>query len=84
MILVLICSDLQNCLRNVGTIVITTESGSNRFEESFSLNIFSQKPLFFAVLLCMATPDFSSSIEDINNMARVSRLSFYFLLLWSY
>ena len=30
----------------------------------------------------MATPDISSSSENISNTARVSRLSFHFLWLW--
>ena len=33
-------------------------------------------------MLCTATPDNSSSIENINSTARVSRLSFPFLWLW--
>ena len=33
-------------------------------------------------MLCTATPDISSSSENINSAARVSRLSFRFLWLW--
>ena len=33
-------------------------------------------------MLCTATPDISRSSENVNNTARVSRLSFRFLWLW--
>ena len=38
----------------------------------------------FWCLLCTATPDISRSTENINSTARVSRLSFRLLWLWSY
>ena len=79
----LICSDLLNCLRSVGIIVITTESGLNRIKVIFT-KPFLRKPHFFAVFLytlcCTAAPDISSSTENINSMAHISRL--YFCFLW--
>ena len=37
----------------------------------------------FLCILCTATPDISSSSKSINNTARVSRLFYCFLWLWS-
>ena len=52
--------------------------------KSFSPSNSSQKSPFFAVLILLftATPDISSSSENIGSAARVSRLSFRFLWLW--
>ena len=76
----LIRSDLLNCLRRVGTIAITTESGQNRLKIIFTNNILTESSHFslFWCIPCAATPEISSVSEDINNTARVSRLlNFY-------
>ena len=78
-IIFLICSDLLNSLESVGTIVITTEMVKTA-SKLFSLSNSSLKsPLL--PFLCTATINISSSNENINNTARVSRLSF---CLWLY
>ena len=79
-IILLICSDLLNSLESVGTIAITTEMVKTA-SKLFSLSNSSLKSPFLR-FLCTATPNISSSNENINNTARVSRLSFCFLWLY--
>ena len=85
MILFLICSDLLNCLRSVGTMVITKKwpkQPQSHFRWAISQK--SHHFLLFWCMLCTTTQDISSSSENINISARVSRLSFRFLWLWLY
>ena len=68
----LICSDLLNCLRNLGTMYITTES-------VWAIHwAIPHKSLHFSLfwyMHCTATQDISSSSKNINSTARISRLS---------
>ena len=84
-IIFLICSDLLNSLRNVGTIVITTKKGLNNLKVIFTEQFVTKNHCFslFWCILCTSTPDISSSSKNINNKGRVSRLSFGFLWLWN-
>ena len=45
-IIFLICSDLLNCLRSVGTIVITTESGLNSLKVIFTKQFLTKTTIF--------------------------------------
>ena len=68
----LICCDLINWLRRADSIATATKK------------IFTESSHFW-LLWCIpwtATPDISSSSENINNTTGVSRLSFRFLWLW--
>ena len=83
MIIFLICSDHLNCLRSVGTIVITTENGQNILKIIFIKKILTESSYFSLLwcILCTATLEIASLSKNINNKARVSRLS-PFLWLW--
>ena len=82
-IIVFICSDLLNCLRSVGTIVTTTESDWNSLKVIFTEQSLTKGTNFCCCLciFCTTTSDISSSSENMNKKACVSRLSFCFLWL---
>ena len=46
MINFLICSDLLNCLRSIGTIFITTEIGQNSLKVIFTEQFFTKATIF--------------------------------------
>ena len=81
----MICSDLLNYLRSVGTIVATESVGNRKwlkqFQSHFHWSILYKSHHFsrFWCIVCTATPNISSSNKNINNTARVSRL-FPFLM----
>ena len=85
LIIFFICSDLLNCLRCVGIIVITTKQRTwlkqpqSHFHYAVSLK--SHQFSLFWCILCGATSDILSSNENISNTTRVFRLSFHFLWL---
>ena len=78
------CANLLNCLRSVGTIVATTKIDYNSLKVIFPKQFLTKTTIFllFWCILCMATPDMSSSSENINNPTYVSGLNFCFLWLW--
>ena len=86
MIIVLICSNLRNCLRSIGTIIITTETGLKQPQSHFVLAILHKSHHFsqFWCMFCTATLNISTSSEHINNTTHVPRLSFHFLWLCLY
>ena len=51
-ILFLICSDLLNCLRSVGTMVMTTESGSNSLRVIFTKQFLTRATVFRCFDVC--------------------------------
>ena len=71
---ILICSDLMNCLRRL-----------KQPQSHFHWAISHKSHYFFAVLMypLYGHPDILRSSQNINNLTRVSRLSFRFLWLWS-
>ena len=83
-IIFLISSDRLNCQGRVGTIVITIESGWNSVQVIFTKKILSGNSHFslFWCIYCTITPEISGLGENINNTARVSKLSLRFLWVW--
>ena len=76
-IIFLICSDLLNCLRSVGTIVITREWLKKPQSHFYwAIHLKSHHFSLFWYILCTATPDISSSSKNINNATRVKTISF--------
>ena len=55
-ILFLICSDLLNCLRNLGTMYITAESGSNSLNVIFTEQFLTEVYIFRCSDICSVRP----------------------------
>ena len=52
----LICSDLPNCLRSLGTIVRTTESGQNSLKVIFTKQFLTKVTIVRCFDVCSAQP----------------------------
>ena len=77
-------SDPLNYLRSVCTVGIRTKNGWNSIKVISTKEIFAASSQFryFDVFLVRLRLGISSLSKNINNRARVSRLSFRFLWLW--
>ena len=58
-----LCVNLLNCIRSIGTIVITTEIGLNSLEVIFTKQFLTKAKIFQVYI---KTPNISSSSQNIN------------------
>ena len=79
-----VCSYLLNCLRSLGTMVMTKEV-TETVSKSFPLSNSAHELPFFPILMCAlyGQPRYFKFNQKNQNTAHVSRLSFGFLWLWS-